>query len=507
MQGITLAVAAGQIVGMLGTNGAGKTTMLRAISGFLGIDDARVTDGTIRFKGARIENGQPHQIARLGIALVPERDKVFPNLTVAENLLVPARATASRAPSAGGARRRSISSSPARRAARAASAGLLSGGERQMLAHRRRAGVPARAAAGRRAVARPGAGRGRGPDARACSRSAASFGITILLVEQSAAVALEIADHGYVMENGRIVLDGDAARLREPPRHPGVLPRPVARRRAPQLSRRQAVPPQPEVVWLSSRSRTLSLRFGGLTVLDDVSLRRRSRRAVRADRPQRRRQDQRAQLHQRHLPRRGPHPLPRPATSPACRRARSPGSASPAPSSTCELFPHMSVLDNIMVGRHARISHQPAGARCCFFPAVRREEVRHREAVERIIEFVELEGVRHAQAGALPFGIQKIVGLARALALEPALLLLDEPSAGLNRDEREDLARFILRIKHELRLPMIWIEHDMQMVADLADRIHVLNYGRTLAAGAPAQVLSDPAVIAAYLGTSATVLS
>jgi branched-chain amino acid transport system ATP-binding protein len=120
--------------------------------------------------------------------------------------------------------------------------------------------------------------------------------------------------------------------------------------------------------------------------------------------------------------------------------------------------------------------------------------------VERIIELVELEGARHAPAGALPFGIQKIVGLARALALEPSVLLLDEPSAGLTRDERDDLARFILRIKHDLKLAMVWIEHDMQMVADLADRVHVLNYGRTLASGPPDKVLNDPEVIAAYLG-------
>ncbi len=164
-----------------------------------------------------------------------------------------------------------------------------------------------------------------------------------------------------------------------------------------------------------------------------------------------------------------------------------------------ELFPHMSVLDNIMTGRHARLSTNPL-QRMLFSPAVRREEVQHREAVERIIELLELEGVRHAPAGALPFGIQKIVGVARALALEPSLLLLDEPSAGLTRDERDDLARFILRIKHDLKLPMIWIEHDMQMVADLADRVHVLNYGRTLASGKPGQVLSDPNVVAAYLG-------
>jgi len=164
-----------------------------------------------------------------------------------------------------------------------------------------------------------------------------------------------------------------------------------------------------------------------------------------------------------------------------------------------ELFPHMSVLDNVMTGRHARLSTNPL-QRMLFLPAVRREEVKHREAVERIIDFVELEGVRHAPAGSLPFGIQKIVGLARALALEPSLLLLDEPSAGLTRDERDSLARFILRIKHDLKLAMIWIEHDMQMVADLADRVHVLNHGRTLATGPPGVVLRDPKVVAAYVG-------
>ena len=102
----------------------------------------------------------------------------------------------------------------------------------------------------------------------------------------------------------------------------------------------------------------------------------------------------------------------------------------------------------------------------------------------------------------MPFGVQKIVGFARALALEPTVMLLDEPSAGLNREERENLARFILRIERELEMTIIWIEHDMQMIADLADRIHVLDYGRTLAEGAPASVLTDPGVLAAYLGTA-----
>jgi branched-chain amino acid transport system ATP-binding protein len=167
-----------------------------------------------------------------------------------------------------------------------------------------------------------------------------------------------------------------------------------------------------------------------------------------------------------------------------------------------ELFPHLTVVENLLVGRHARMRTSVFGE-AWFSPGVRREEVAHREAVERILDFVELGRHRHALVSALPFGRQKLVGFARALAMEPAVLLLDEPSAGLNRDEREDLARFILRIKHELALPMIWIEHDMQMVADLADRLHVLDYGRTLAAGRAADVLRDPRVVAAYLGSAA----
>jgi len=166
-----------------------------------------------------------------------------------------------------------------------------------------------------------------------------------------------------------------------------------------------------------------------------------------------------------------------------------------------ELFPQMSVLDNLLTGRHARIRTNPL-SEMLFLPNVRRTEIAHREAIERIIDVVELERYRHATVGSLPFGLQKLVGFARALALEPSVMLLDEPSAGLNRAEREDLARFILRLKHELRMTMIWIEHDMQMIADLADRIHVLDYGRTIAEGTPDVVLSDPNVLSAYLGTA-----
>jgi len=126
-----------------------------------------------------------------------------------------------------------------------------------------------------------------------------------------------------------------------------------------------------------------------------------------------------------------------------------------------------------------------------------------RRHVERIIDFFELYRYRDAPAGSLPLGVQKLVGVARALALEPPLLLLDEPSTGLMREERESFARFLLRIRHELKLTMLWVEHDMQMVSDLADRIVVLSQGEVIADGPPAQVRTLPEVIKAYLGADA----
>jgi branched-chain amino acid transport system ATP-binding protein len=139
-----------------------------------------------------------------------------------------------------------------------------------------------------------------------------------------------------------------------------------------------------------------------------------------------------------------------------------------------------------------------------FWGRSRAEEIRERQRSEEIVEFLELERVRKELIANLPFGIQKLVAIGRALAMTPALLLLDEPSTGMNREEKENLARFMLRIKHELSTTMLWIEHDMELVADLADTVTVLDFGETIAQGSPDVVLRDPRVAEAYLGRAST---
>lgn len=164
-----------------------------------------------------------------------------------------------------------------------------------------------------------------------------------------------------------------------------------------------------------------------------------------------------------------------------------------------ELYPQMTVVQNLLLGRHIFRKHGLLAAGLYLGP-YRRWEIEQRQHVEKIIEFFELEGFRNRAVGDLPYGIQKIIGLARAFAGQPNLVLLDEPSAGLNRQEKEDLARFILRARHDFEPTIVWIEHDMQLVRDLADRVIVLQYGAEIATGAPQAVLSDPRVIDAYLG-------
>jgi branched-chain amino acid transport system ATP-binding protein len=165
------------------------------------------------------------------------------------------------------------------------------------------------------------------------------------------------------------------------------------------------------------------------------------------------------------------------------------------------LFDNLSVLDNLLVGRHHLVRTR-FWQDVLFTPAAVKSETRHRRRVEEIIELLHLERHRRTPVAILPYGVRKRVELGRALAMEPRLLLLDEPAAGLNQEETEDMARYVLDLKEELGVTQILIEHDLGLVLDLADRVIVLDFGRKIAEGAPDEIRRDPRVIAAYIGGS-----
>jgi branched-chain amino acid transport system ATP-binding protein len=169
-----------------------------------------------------------------------------------------------------------------------------------------------------------------------------------------------------------------------------------------------------------------------------------------------------------------------------------------------ELFRHMTVLDNLLLGRHMRMPHRIASSLIYLGPA-RTREIEQRVLVEEVIDFLHLEAVRSRQVHSLAYGIQKRVELGRALCMQPAILMLDEPMAGMNIEEKEDMARSILDVNELAGLTVVLIEHDMGVVMDISHRVTVLDFGRVIAHGTPEEVRSDDAVIKAYLGETEAV--
>jgi len=167
------------------------------------------------------------------------------------------------------------------------------------------------------------------------------------------------------------------------------------------------------------------------------------------------------------------------------------------------LFGHMSVIDNILVGRHHLMKNNFLTGSLYWIGGAQAEELEHRRAVEEIIDFLEIQHVRHAVAGTLPYGLRKRVELARAIALKPRLILLDEPMAGMNLEEKMDMARYVVDLNEEWGMTVVMIEHDMGVVMDISHRVAVLDFGRKIAEGRPDEVLGNEDVRRAYLGVDA----
>jgi branched-chain amino acid transport system ATP-binding protein len=248
--------------------------------------------------------------------------------------------------------------------------------------------------------------------------------------------------------------------------------------------------------------KNISLSFGGVKALHRHFLRCARARGPRHHRPQRRRQELDAERDQRRLSTR--------------RRARSSCAASTSTNmnsymaakaglartfQNIALFKGMSVLDNIMTGRNLKMKANMLQQAFWLGPA-QREELEHRAKVEEIIDFLEIQHIRKTPVGRLPYGLQKRVDLARALAMEPQILLLDEPMAGMNVEEKQDMCRFILDVNDQFGTTIVLIEHDMGVVMDISDRVVVLDYGKKIGDGTPDEVRANPDVISAYLGAS-----
>jgi branched-chain amino acid transport system ATP-binding protein len=493
LRGVSVSVPERAIVAVLGNNGAGKSTLLRAICGTLPFQGGSVDRGSIELAGQRLPGTNPAAVVRAGVVQVPEGRQVFRRLTVEENLRAGALAAPRKARAQ--ARARVYDLFPLLQARRAHQAGLLSGGEQQMLAIGRALMTEPRLLL----LDEPSLGlapqmvKRIGEVIGEINRQ----GTTIVLVEQNAALALELASEAYVLDVGRVALHGPAASLAASGEiHDRYLGVGAA-----------AAPPAPASTDDAAQAREarelvvkdLAVRFGGVTALAGVSF---------TVRP--------GSLHAligpngagkstclnvlsgvyvasgsvryggQELTRLRPHQIARLGISRTFQ--------------DLSLSPTATVADNLLLGRH-RVTRAGFVAAGLGTRRARQEQARQEHRVREIAELVQLGDLLDRPAGALAYGDRKRVELARALCTEPALLLLDEPVAGMTVGESQRMARLIARIRAQLDLSIVLVEHDMAFVMGIADRVTVLDFGRCIAEGTPTEVQRHPEVLRAYLGS------
>jgi branched-chain amino acid transport system ATP-binding protein len=492
--GVSLSVPDGAVVAVLGNNGAGKSTLLRAICGTLAFQRGSIDRGSIEFAGRRLRGADPAAIVRAGVVQVPEGRQIFSRLTVEENL----RAGGLAAPreARAHARARVHDLFPILRERRGHQAGLLSGGEQQMLAIARALMAEPRLLL----LDEPSLGLAPqmveqlGEVIAGINRQ----GTTIVLVEQNAALALELASVAYLLEVGQVTLHGPAATLAATDevhdRYLGVgaaAPAPVPRHTGAAGRAREAR----ELV-----VRDLTVRFGGIIALSEASFTVRPGSLHALIGPNGAGKSTclnvlsgvyaasggSVRYRGRELTRLRPHQIARLGISRTFQNI--------------SLSPTATVADNLLLGRH-RLTRAGFVAAGLGTRAARREQAEQERRIHEIAELLDLQDQLDRPAGGLAYGDRKRVELARALCAEPALLLLDEPVAGMTIGESQRMARIIAHIRASLGISIVLVEHDMAFVMGIADWVTVLDFGRCIAEGTPAQVQRHPDVLRAYLGS------
>jgi ABC-type branched-subunit amino acid transport system ATPase component len=490
LRGVSVQVPSGGMIAVLGANGAGKSTLLRAISGTLPFAGGRVVGGSVEFDGRRIDAQDPATIARTGVVQVPEGRQVFEDLTVEENLraggLAVDRARRRQA------RDRMFDLFPLLRERAGQRAGLLSGGEQQMLAIARALMTMPRLLL----LDEPSLGLAPRMVQHIAEVIAAirQSGTAIVLVEQNAAMALALSETAYVLEVGQVTTHGPAAQLAATDevrqRYLGVQSGPTA----PRQDRARTAP-------IALAVQRLSVRFGGVAALAEVSFAVAQGSVHALIGPNGagkstclnvltgvyRTASGSARYQDEELTRLAPHHIARLGVGRTFQNLALSASAT--------------VRQNLLLGRHrlTRAGFLSAGL---HLPTARREQADQERHMIGVAEMLELDGVLNRIVSTLAYGMRKRVELARALCAQPTLLLLDEPVAGMTAAESTALAQMLARIRTELGITILLVEHDMAFVMGIADEVTVLDFGRRIAGGDPSEIQRHPEVIRAYLGTA-----